>query len=714
MTNQTKRKKNNYNKTRKICSQPFTRIEEDYSTNTHFNQLKLINERNNKYVNNLKKKFILPSQIKAQNDFYSYINYNWLEKSKKSKNNNKDFDYITEIDNVRITQDKVYRELFVIIKKYIKSHNTPETRNLYKFVESAYNLNPISNSLKHIDEYINYLDELRQDKKNIWKLLAYINKIDIMKDKCPFVWSLEPDPSNNKIFIPQISPFIFETLLIYGMISISDYKKNLTKNNFSKHLKKLFSSYDKKFIKEYRNVISVILEIFNTLSCNGEAKMETDVIHTDDIFEKYNFNWDEFARELGYKDIPKKILCKNTTYLKCGTKLLLDNWDSEKWRSFWIWIYIRAISRFTKNWSSIYYEYYGKTLKGEIAETPPDIRCTQFTCVVFNKLINNLYLEQYNDPIKADFVKNLAEDLKVVFKRIIGRNVWMAKTTKKYALEKLDALQFLLIKPPQFADDPPCTICYKSNELFSNLIKYSQWRTNFFILITGEKVRPYPNVAWSIYPVTFISYQSFIVNAAYIPSINSMYIPSAYIQKPFVDLDNKTLSYNLATIGFTIAHELSHALDNKGSKYDKKGNLLDWWTPEDKKKYKLIQESIIKQYDEWAKRDGLDYNAAKTIGEDIADISGLSICDEFLRDYVTKNHNDVIPAQLAYYELFYIHYAVNLRQKLVNEESQLITNPHPPDKYRCNVPLSRSNLFRAVYDVKKGDKMWWPSTNQIW
>lgn len=352
-------------------------------------------------------------------------------------------------------------------------------------------------------------------------------------------------------------------------------------------------------------------------------------------------------------------------------------------------------------------------MRGQKEEGGIETKATALTCAVFNKLINKLYLNQYVDIIKLNFVEKIAEELRIVFKRIITRNEWMSKKTKKYALEKLDAVKFLLAQPPDFSEDPPNTIKYKNNELYSNLISYSTWRSNYLISLTGKRVQPYPIVSWSEYPIKFLSYQSYTVNAQYIPSINSIYIPAAYIQKPFIDLDNRTIAYNLANIGFTIAHELSHALDNTGSKYDKNGNRHDWWTDEDKQKYKKIQKNILKQYEEWAKRDGLKYNAKKTIDEDIADISGLAICNEFLRDYVTNITDNAI-LQIPFYKLFYIHFAINLRQKLLNEVSQLLENAHPPDVYRCNIPLSRSLLFRTIFNIKKGDKMWWHSTNQVW
>lgn len=710
MNNQTKKQKKYNNKTRKISYRTFIKFEKEYSKNIPERKLKISNEKiNDEYIKLLKKEFHIPKDINPQNNFYGYINYNWLN---KTKFNNK-FKYITEVDNVRIIQTNVFEQIYNLLNNYIKKNNTTESINLKNFFDSAYKLNSISDSLKNINEYIQYLDELRKDKKNIWKLLAYINKIDMIKIKCPFVWSIVPNPHNSTKFISKISPFIFESLVIYGIKNTSDYRKQLTKNKFNEHVKKLLGSFDEKLSDNSQNVISIALEISDALFCERENEKKNTIIGSDEALKNYNFNWDEFAKELGFTEVPKYFVCENISYLKCGTKLLLDNWDSERWRSFWIWLYVRGLARFTKNADVIFYEYYGKTLKGQMEIRPKKIRCAEYTSVVFNKLVNNLYLDKYVDPIKVDFVENLAEDLKIVFKRIIARNDWMVKKTKDKALEKIDALKFLLVKPEYFSDDPPATIEYKNNELLNNLLKYTYWRTNYLISLVGKNIEPYPSVSWSSYPLKFTSYQTFIVNASYIPTTNTIYIPAAYIQKPFVDLNNRSLGYNLATIGFTIAHELSHSLDSIGQKYDKNGNADDWWTLEDKKVYARIENSILEQYEKWANRDGLKYNAKISINEDVADICGLAICDEFFRDYA-RNVADSVHAEVAYFKLFFIHFAVNMRQKLVNTESELIINPHPPDKYRCNIPLSRSIIFKTIYNIKKGDKMWWPSNNQVW
>jgi len=220
---------------------------------------------------------------------------------------------------------------------------------------------------------------------------------------------------------------------------------------------------------------------------------------------------------------------------------------------------------------------------------------------------------------------------------------------------------------------------------------------------------------WSQYPVKMIGTQAYIVNASYTPSKNSIYINLGYIQKPFVDLDERGIEYNLAHIGNTIGHELSHAFDDSGSKYGWDGNLYDWWTTEDKKKFKQKQDDVIKQYEEFAARDGIKFDASIGIGEDLADISGLAICDEYLKDFQDKNH-DLIPIRHSSYEVFYTYFAFQQKQMVRKKAltAQLKTNPHPLDKYRCNIPLSRSEIFRSLFNVKKNDDMWWHNTDTIW
>jgi predicted metalloendopeptidase len=233
--------------------------------------------------------------------------------------------------------------------------------------------------------------------------------------------------------------------------------------------------------------------------------------------------------------------------------------------------------------------------------------------------------------------------------------------------------------------------------------------------LEGKPLIDIPEMDYTQFPPKFVGKQSYIVNAMYTPSDNSIYVPLAYLQKPFIDLDERGIEYNLANIGFTLCHEMSHSLDDMGSLYDHRGNLFDWWTLADKKVFKRKQANVVKQYEFFAKRDGIIFDAQPSVGEDLADISGLAICQEYLRDFQDKNE-DIAPIRKLSYLAFFVYFAYQQRQKISKRaiNAQLHTNPHPLDKYRTNVPLSRLKLFKAIYTISKKDKMYWPTMDTIW
>jgi putative endopeptidase len=159
---------------------------------------------------------------------------------------------------------------------------------------------------------------------------------------------------------------------------------------------------------------------------------------------------------------------------------------------------------------------------------------------------------------------------------------------------------------------------------------------------------------------------------------------------------------------------MSHALDDLGSQFDADGNLNDWWTAKDKKIFKEKMDDIVKQYELFAKRDGIDFDASISIGEDLADISGLAIIEAYILDNQIVNEDTIKLKKLNLAKL-YMNFAIQSRQKVYKKaiKAQLKMNPHPLEKYRTNCVLARSELFKTIYDIKKGDGMYWKS-DTIW
>jgi putative endopeptidase len=668
------------------------------------------------------KEAVNPTGVQPNQDFYSYINDRWITDYELTEQQQ----YIVQVDDFRITQDKVYRELIVIIEEFIskpQQTNNKQKQCIKNAYESfkGYNTNEQTRCLSK--SFVEYNDEIMKDKSNIWRKIGTINRNEVTSWGCPFVWSINPDDKNPKKYRcylepPQLS--LIDTDVYFDDDTDTEeekkYKKNY-RNEYFKYLNNLFTiALGDNHGFNIKDVFDTEFEILNAMACELITESDPDgynLIAKDEALKDFGFNWEEFCKALEFDKVPEDFVTSNVNYLLCGTKLLIEKWNSPKWRTFWVYLYIRQECRWNEEGSANFFKFEGNFVRGQAGKVHDSIRPIFPMSFCFNTFLTNEYISRYKNQQAIDYVKTMAEDLKTVFIRIIKRNKWMQPKTKKKALLKLENFKLTVGSPEILRDDP--LLDYKKDDPWGNIVKMAMWRHKEAISLVGKPVVDIPVIDWSQVPPKLIGTQAYVVNAAYTPTENGIYIPLGYIQKPFVDLDERGLEYNLSRIGFTIAHEMSHALDDWGSKYDEFGRLNDWWTEKDKKEFQKIQKDVIKQYEVFASYDGIVFDAEASIGEDLADISGLAICQEYLRDFQMKNQ-DILPIQSLSFEGFFVFFAVQSRQKISKKAilAQLKTNPHPLDKYRCNVPLTRTRVFRAIYNVKKGDKMWWPSVNSVW
>ena len=712
-------KKTSNNKTKKlidkICPISLKPFEKSFSKKLSIQEIKKIRNletlKKEEFARELLSKFA-PSSIKPNDNFYDYINYSWL-KNITLENRQK---YIVQIDDFRLAQDKVYNELNTIIVDYYNSHDDKLAKNLRNYHYSVINMNPKTYSKKLAQEAIAIIDEYIKND-NPWALLGYFNRDEMLSNNVPFVWSLIPDEKNPEYFISYISPISFILLdlnVYYDDGTDITYKQNY-RNKYFKYVKQIFDITLGKNDFNSKNCFDVQVDIFNSFNCDVTKDDSLyNKVSKHEAMEKYGFDWVEFSKQIGFKKTPEFFVTTTLNYLKCGSKLFVDNWKTPKWRTYWIYLMLRRLVRITKEWEHITYDFYGKFERGQEAINKSDsVSAALYMSIPFNTFLTNQYVKKFEDPQALKYTETICNELKIVFRRILQRNKWLQPSTKKYALKKLEKFKFIYGKPEKLEEDPPLTY---TKVLYDNIIKLNEWRHEKFIKLEGKHTIDMPMMDWTQYPVKMTGSQAYIVNASYTPTKNAIYINLGYIQKPFIDLDERGIEYNLATIGYTIGHEMSHGFDDTGSKYGYDGRLFDWWTAKDKKKYKEIQNDVVKQYEKFAARDGIVFDATMSLGEDLADISSMAICDEYLRDF-QDNNKDLIPIRALSYEGFYTYFAFLQKQKMAGKRAiaaQLKTNPHPPDKYRCNIPLSRSVIFRGLYDVKKGDGMWWHNTDTFW
>ena len=667
------------------------------------------------------KKAVNKTKIMPYDDFYSYINDRWideydLEEEKK---------YIIQVDDFRIIQDKVFRELIEIIENFISNPSTKDCKKA-QCIKKAYKSFKSFNTDNHVKilakTMLEYIDELRKDKSNLWERLGVINRNEITNWGCPFILNITTDEKNPEFYKCYLYPpklTIIDINVYFDLDTDTDKEKKYKKNYRAKYFNYLDNMFKICFGENHgfnvKDVYETEVEIVYAMGCQ-EIKQTNDdynLITKEEALKKYNFDWEKFCRSVGFTDIPDSFVTKSVNYLLCGTKLLIEKWNSPQWRTFWIYLYIRQMCRWNKKGAINYYEFEGDFVRGQEIIIPTNLKTIFPMGLCFNTFLTNEYVTRYNNIHAINYIKTMLEDLRLVFIRIIKRNKWLQPKTKQKALLKLNNFKLNVGSPEILIEDP--LLDYKEDDPWGNIIKIALWRNDKLVKLVGKKKIDIPLMDWSVTPPKFIGTQAYVVNAYYTPTENGIYIPLGLLQKPLIDLDERGIEYNLARVGYALAHEMSHALDNNGSKYDEKGVLHNWWLPEDIKKYKKIQDNVAKQYKIFASYDNIDYDPEIAMGENLADISALAICQEYLRDFQLKN-NDILPIMDLSYKAFFIYYAVFTRQQINKKAvlAQLKTNPHPLEKYRCNVPLSRSKIFKSIYNVKNKNKMWWNNTDTIW
>ena len=652
----------------------------------------------------------------SKNDFYTFINNDWLNQFDEEKNKK----FYVEIDNFRIVQEKVYYELIGYVKQYIKDNHGSKQATAIKNLYQSLTENTVDSLKKHTKWQLNHIETLIE-KNDMYELLAHINSDEILSWGAPIQWALLPDEKNVKKYISHLSP---PQLSIYDyLIYIDDDEDNKETKNYKKFVKDNFFIYiDEVFTaclgKNHgynpQDIWDVEYDMLDAMGCDTFKKEDPNnynVVTDNELKTTFDFDWHIFTKLLGYKTPPKKVIVSSLNALKCMTKLYKANWNTPKWKTYWLYIHYRQIIRFETSLNYIHYNFFKKILEGQPVNTPAEIYPIYALSFCFNTFLSEQYTQHNENRVYESYVKRLVKDLKYLFIRKLKRNTWLSPKTKATAIKKLEKLEIFVGSPDKLRYDP--LLNYLKDNPWENVRLLGKWKHKKYINLEGKGIIDIPEIDWQNFKL--VGTQNYMVNAYYRPTSNSIYVPGAYLQPPFIDLKERGMEYNLVFIGYTIGHELSHSLDDMGSNYDENGNLNNWWTDEDRKKFKLKIKDVVNQYEIFAKRDGIEFDAELGVGEDLADISGLSLVEEYLIEF-NKGNDLYYRIMKLSLEQFYMEIALQGRQKIYKKaiKAQLKMNPHPLEKYRCNCPLARLELFKTIFNVKKGDGMWWHNNDTIW
>jgi predicted metalloendopeptidase len=438
----------------------------------------------------------------------------------------------------------------------------------------------------------------------------------------------------------------------------------------------------------------------------------TDLRDPDKIYHKMtvkeldeltpNFSWSKYFEEVGHPKLGDVNVGQPEFFKTFDKKLAEVSLDD--WKVYLKWHLINKSAPYlSSRFVDQDFNFYGKTLTGKKENLPRWKRVVNASDKAMGEAVGQAYVDVTFTPEAKKRALSLVEEIKDVLRDDLSKLDWMSEATRKNAIAKLDKLGLKIGYPDKWRDYSKLEIGRDS--YLANVFAAE----NFEFQRQLDKIgKPVDRHEWLMTPQT--------VNAYYWAEQNEIVFPAGILQPPIFDpkADDAT---NLGAMGMIIGHELTHGFDDQGSKFDGDGNLKDWWSPEDAKRFKERVALIEKQYETYKVIDDVRFKGKLVAGEAAADLGGLTIAYKTLEKILgdkprEKDANGFTPEQ-RFFISFAQAWATNIRPE--KERLMANTDPHPTPRYRVIGTLANMEAFEKTFT--EGDKtMMLPSADrcQLW
>lgn len=406
-------------------------------------------------------------------------------------------------------------------------------------------------------------------------------------------------------------------------------------------------------------------------------------------------DWTKFVKDLGVEKTLDTVIVMQPKYMTALNSFLKET-NIEDLKTLTRWSTLNGAAGLLStpiekaNW-----EFYSKTLNGDKAQRPADERALGTVDNTVGEAIGQLYVEAKFPPEAKAKAEKMIKNIIAAFQDRIMNLEWMSADTKKKAVEKLDKFTVKIAYPDEWEDYSKLQI-KEGNTYAQNMLAVADWATkkNY-----SEINEPVDKKEWGMAPQT--------VNAYFNPLNNEIVFPAAILQPPFYNYTADD-AVNYGGIGAVIGHEISHAFDDSGARFDGDGNLNNWWTPKDLEEFTKRGDALADQYSQIEVLDGVTINGKFTLGENIGDLGGvLGAYDGLQRSFKENGRPGKIDG-FTPEQRFFMSWATVWRT-LMREEAlrtRIKTDPHSPGMYRATQPLKNIDAFYEAFDIKEGDPMY--------
>jgi putative endopeptidase len=408
------------------------------------------------------------------------------------------------------------------------------------------------------------------------------------------------------------------------------------------------------------------------------------------------FPWGLYLKEMGIANAEqgtrRVVIGEKTAFPQLAA--LFAKTPVDVWRDYLTFHYLSThASYLPKRFDDARFNFYGKVLGGQGQQLAREKRGVRFLGGVIGEGVGKIYVAKYFSPEAKAKAKDLVANLLNVYRQRIQTADWMSPATRQKALEKVANFNVKIGYPDKWRDYSKFQVA--ADDLLGNMQRGSQFEWNRKLVRLDQ---PVDRSEWGMSPQT--------VNAYYDASLNEIVFPAAILQPPFFDASADD-AVNYGGIGAVIGHEISHGFDDQGSKYDAKGVLQDWWTEGDRKNFDGRTASLAKQYGTYSPVKGMFVNGQLTLGENIADLAGLTVAQAAYHLSLKGKEPPVLDGFSSDQRLF-LGYGQVWRYKAHEETTRqrLLSDPHSPPEFRINGAVRNVDAWYQAFNVKAGDKLY--------
>ncbi|RFP12700.1 M13 family peptidase [Duganella sp. BJB475] len=633
----------------------------------------------------------IDASVRPQDDFYHYLNGEWLK-------------------STQIPEDKSSWGTFAKLRDDV----LPQLRAIIEAAEADKNRKAGSDAQKIGDLYASFMDEKKLEALGVKPLAGELNRIRAIKDKkafpmliahldeigvgAPYGIYVSQDARESTKYAVGISQSGLGLPDRDYYLKKDDAKMVDTLAKYEAHVAKILAlGGDKHAAASAKAVVALETAL---------AEVQWTKVENRDPVKRYNkmsiaklselapgYDWQHALSAAGVANKIDYVIVNQPSYLS-GFNAALEKTDLATWKSYFEWQLLRRASPYlSKDFADANFDFYSTVLTGVAVKPPRWKSAVNLVEGSLGEVLGKLYVGQHFPPERKARMEELVKNLLASYKASIDTLDWMSPETKKEAQAKLAKFTPKIGYPNKWRDYSSLAIV--KSDLVGNAMRASVFGHQRMVNKLGK---PVDREEWGMTPQT--------INAYYNSTMNEIVFPAAILQPPFFDAKADD-AVNYGAIGAVIGHEISHGFDDKGSQSDGDGNLRDWWTKEDRANFKAKADALTRQYDGYSPIKGYNVNGSLTLGENIADNSGVSIAYKAYKLSLGGKEAPVIDG-LTGDQRFYMGFAQVWRSKTRDAQQIVLikTDPHSPGQFRANGTMVNQPGFYEAFGVKPGDKMY--------